>query len=152
MVSVNTIICPIDFSDFSHAALSHAETIARTFGAELIVAHIVEPVLYPVAYGLPVADPSFNLEEESRRGAQKALAPIVDDIASRGVDAKSLVSTGTASLKVCQLVEEHGIDLVVLSTHGLTGVKHMLMGSTAERVVRRCKVPVLTVKADVKTA
>ena len=147
MVSVRRILCPIDFSDYSRAALAEAEAVAVRFDAELIVAHVVEPVLYPVAYGLPIADAGFNLEEESRTGAQKALTPVVDEIVARGVNAKTLVTTGTAALKICDLVEENDVDLVVISTHGLTGVKHALLGSTAERVVRRCKAPVLTVKA-----
>src|SRR5262245_33655696 len=149
MISFKKILCPIDFSSHSHAALEHAEEIARRFGAELIVAHVVEPVLYPVAYGLPPIAP-VNYEEAARENATKALAPLVEAINQRGGKARALVSTGLASLRICEMVTEEHADLVVLATHGYTGLKHVLLGSTAERVVRNCPSPVLTVKATDK--
>ncbi len=146
MIRFQKILSPIDFSAHSQAALEHAEEIARRFGAELIVAHVVEPVLYPVAYGLPPVAP-VNYEEAARASAQKALAALVDAIGKRGGKVRALVTTGIASLRICEIVAEEHIDLVVLATHGYTGLKHVLLGSTAERVVRGCPCPVLTVKA-----
>ncbi|MBW2531847.1 MAG: universal stress protein [Deltaproteobacteria bacterium] len=147
MIQIGKILCPIDFSKPSDTALEHAEEIARKFGAELVVAHVVEPVLYPVAYGLPPVAP-VNYEESAKEAAEKALTPIVQAINERGVKARSLVESGTASMRICDLAEEEGFDLVVLATHGYTGLKHVLLGSTAERVVRHCTCPVLTVKGD----
>ena len=59
-----------------------------------------------------------------------------------------MVDTGAASMRICELVKDQHFDLVVLSTHGYTGLKHVLLGSTAERVVRHCSCPVLTVKSS----
>jgi len=140
------ILCPVDFSKPSEAALAHAEEIARTFGAELLVAHIVEPMIYPVAYGMPPVAP-IDYEDAAKTSAVKALEPIVERLKKAGITANSVVDTGAASMRICDLVKERGCDLVVLSTHGYTGIKHVLLGSTAERVVRHCSCPVLTVKA-----
>jgi nucleotide-binding universal stress UspA family protein len=150
MIRFQKILCPIDFSSHANVALEHAEEIAKRFGAELLVAHVVEPVLYPVAYGLPPVAP-VNYEESARENAGKALAPLVEAINRRGGKARALVSTGLASVRICEMVTEEGADLVVLSTHGYTGLKHVLLGSTAERVVRSCPCPVLTVKASDKS-
>lgn len=145
-MQVRRILCPVDFSDASRAALTTAEEMARSYGAELVLAHVVEPVLYPVAYGL-AATATIDIEEEARAGATKALQPLAAEIVSRGVRCVTHVASGTPSLRICSLVDELEIDLVVMSTHGLTGVRHLLIGSTTERVVRRCRCPVLTVKA-----
>lgn len=146
MPAITKILCPIDFSKHSQVALEHAESIAAKFGAELIVAHIVEPVLYPVAYGLPPVAP-VNYEENAKESAAKALAPIVEGISGRGVAARALVDSGAASMRICDIAEEQGVSMVVVATHGYTGIRHVLLGSTAERVVRKCPCPVLTVKA-----
>ncbi|HZL99778.1 MAG TPA: universal stress protein [Planctomycetota bacterium] len=140
------ILCPIDFSQPSEAALAHAEEIARTFGAELLVAHVVEPMIYPVAYGMPPVAP-IDYEDAAKTSAAKALEPVVARLAKAGVKASPVVDTGAASMRICELVKERKCDLVVLATHGYTGLKHVLLGSTAERVVRHCSCPVLTVKA-----
>lgn len=140
------ILCPVDFSKPSEAALQHAEDLARKFGSELVVAHMVEPVIYPVAYGMPPVAP-IDYEDAARASAEKALAPIVARLTKAGIKASAAVDSGAASMRICEMVKEKNFDLVVLSTHGYTGLKHVLLGSTAERVVRHCSCPVLTVKA-----
>jgi nucleotide-binding universal stress UspA family protein len=146
MVSIRTILCPIDFSDCSRAALEHAEELARRFEASLIVAHVVEPVLYPVAYGLPPVAP-VAFEEGARSSAVKVMDPIVDGLARRGVKARALVDAGNAASRICDLAKEERADLIVLATHGYTGMKHLLLGSTAEKVVRLAPCAVLAVKS-----
>jgi nucleotide-binding universal stress UspA family protein len=140
------ILCPIDFSKPSEVALQHAEEIARTFGSELVVAHVVEPMIYPVAYGMPPVAP-IDYEDAAKSSANTALAPIVARLSKAGLKASALVDSGAASMRICELVKDKHFDLVVLATHGYTGLKHVLLGSTAERVVRHCSCPVLTVKA-----
>ncbi|MFT7463080.1 MAG: universal stress protein A [Pseudohongiellaceae bacterium] len=144
-MKIDRILCPLDFSDQSQAALDNAEGLATTFGAELIVLHVVEPVLYPVAYGL-TSTVAVDLSADACKGAERALAPVVEALLDRGVRAAPLVAEGRASGRICELVDERDIDLVVMATQGLTGVKHLLIGSTAERVVRHCSCPVMTVK------
>ena len=151
MIKIEKILCPVDFSDHSQAALTYAADLARSLGSQLIVLHAVAPVLYPVAYGLAPVGPA-NYEEQARQAAEEKLGEIVAGLDKGGVFATSLVVTGTPWLRIPELVEEHKIDLVVMATHGLTGLKHALLGSNAEQVVRRCSCPVLTVKTGGKAA
>lgn len=145
-MQVRRILCPLDFSDASKAAITQAESVCEAFGAELVLAHVVEPVLYPVAYGL-AATSAYDLETEARNAAEQVMTPLVEELQARGVKATMHLDTGTPALRLCELCGELEIDMIVMSTHGLTGMKHLLIGSTAERVVRRSPVPVLTVKA-----
>lgn len=146
MVTIRTILCPIDFSDCSRTALEHAEEFARRFDAALIVTHVVEPVMYPVAYGMPPVAP-VAFEEGARGSAEKALASLVEGLTARGVKARVLVDSGNAATRICDLARQESADLIVLATHGYTGMKHMLLGSTAEKVVRLAPCAVLAVKA-----
>lgn len=151
MIKIEKILCPVDFSDESQSALEYAADLARSLGSQLIVLHAVAPVLYPVAYGLAPVGPA-NYEEEARKAAEARLQEMLSGLDEGGVFASSLVVTGTPWLRIPELVEEHGIDLVVMATQGLTGIKHALLGSNAEQVVRRCPCPVLTVKGGGKAA
>jgi len=145
-MQVRRILCPLDFSDTGRIAVDHAAALAKTFGAEIVLLHIVEPVLYPVAYGLAVTA-AVDLEQEAVRAAEAALATVAAEVEALGVLVVQRVDTGTPSHRVCDLAVELKADLVVMATHGLTGVRHLVIGSTTERVVRHCDVPVLTVKA-----
>ena len=145
MTSIDKILCPLDFSEHSQVALEHAESLAKRLDAELVLAHVVEPAIYPVAFGaVPMA--VANVEEEAKQHAEQALQKTVAEVVARGVRCSSIVGSGTAALRVCEMVRENGFDLVVMATHGLTGLPHVLLGSTAERIVRHCPCAVFTVK------
>lgn len=146
MLTVTKILCPTDFSDPSREALSTAEQMAGLFDAELLLCHVVEPAIYPVAVGLPPTA-GYDLERQAFDAAEERLGELVSELKSRGVKASASVESGPAWQRLGELVEEHGIGLVVMATHGLTGLAHVLLGSTAERLVRTCPCPVLTVKA-----
>ncbi len=147
-MTVSKILVPIDFSEHSEAALAHASEVATAFGAEVVLHHVVEAALYPVAYGMaPVT--SVNFEEDAKLNAEKAMVPLIDKLGAAGVKASSLIETGMASVRICETADREGFDLIVIATHGLTGLAHLLMGSTAERVVRHANCPVLTVKVNV---
>jgi universal stress protein A len=146
MVRFTKILCPVDFSEHSKAALEHAEDVARKFGADLTLVHVVEPILYPVAYGLPPVSP-VDYEQAARDSAGKALASLSAEVGARGGKAATRIESGAASQRICELAKAEGFDLIVLATHGYTGLKHVLLGSTAERVVRFAHCAVLVVKA-----
>ena len=140
-----TIMCPLDFSEPCRVAMEHAESLARALGAELILAHVVVPAMYPVAFGaVPLG--AVTLEEEARASAEASLADDVKRLSDDGFNCRSLVEVGTPAYRLVEMVQENGVDLVVMGTHGATGLGHVLLGSTAERVVRLCPCPVLTVK------
>jgi nucleotide-binding universal stress UspA family protein len=140
-----TILCPVDFSEPCRVAMEHAESLARTLGAELILAHVVVPAMYPVAFGaVPLG--AVTLEEEARGAAEASLTADVKRLSEQGITCRGLVEVGTPAYRLVEMVRENAVDLVVMGTHGATGLGHVLLGSTAERVVRLCPCPVLTVK------
>src|SRR5262249_16249590 len=144
MLRVRSILCPLDFSEHSHAALQYAAEVARRFEAHLTLLHVIEPVLYPVAYGLPPVW-SGDYESVARESATKALHQLAASLS--GLKPAQKVDVGAASQRICELAKADGHDLIVLATHGYTGLKHVFMGSTAERVVRHAGCAVLVVKS-----
>lgn len=143
MIKITRILCPVDFSEHSQAALAHAAELARRYGASLQLLHVVEPILYPVAYGLPPVAP-VDYEQVARDAAARTLAGYAAKLT--GAEVRQRVESGTASQRICDVAKEQGVDLIVLATHGYTGLKHVLLGSTAERVVRHAPCAVLVVK------
>lgn len=139
------ILCALDFSAPSEAALKAAEQLALRFDAELVVAHVVEPVLAPAAFG-PLPTTVAQVRVEAEDAAKDRLREIVAGLSARGVRATSVLESGPAADTLVEIVRARGVDLVVIATHGLTGLEHALLGSVAERVVRLCPCPVLTIK------
>lgn len=139
------ICCCVDFSDASRAALETAADLARRFGATLTLFHA-----YPVP-GYTFPDGSFvasskmldELAEQARRHLDEWRAMAVS-LGMPGVEAVTAV--GEPAHEIVTWATEKGVDLVVVGTHGRTGLTHALMGSVAERVVRRAPCPVLTVR------
>jgi len=145
MLKFKKVLCPVDFSENSKVALSHAADLARASGGELVVLHVVEPILYPVEYGMaPV--PTVDLESTATANARTKLDELVQEYDQRGIVVGTKVIFGRADSQICDFASEGDFDLIVLATHGLTGLKHLLLGSVAERVVRHAACPVLTVK------
>ncbi|MBI4878959.1 MAG: universal stress protein [Planctomycetes bacterium] len=145
MPKFEKILCPVDFSPDSQVALQYAADLAQSGGGELTVLHVVEPILYPVEYGMaPV--PAVDLESTATANARGKLDELVEAIVAEGVRAATRVVFGRADQQICDVAREGRFDLIVLATHGLTGLKHLLLGSVAERVVRHADCPVLTVK------
>ena len=145
MIKMKRILCPVDFSELSKTALTYAASFAKEFGAELLVVHVVEDVYFPVdptAWGFSVA----TFSKERTTAAEESLADIVKSDVPEGVKAESLVVNGAPFLEIIRLAKKREVDLIVLSTHGRTGLAHVLMGSVAERVVRKAPCPVLVVR------
>jgi nucleotide-binding universal stress UspA family protein len=138
------ICCPIDFSDASRAAMETAADLARRFGATLTLLHAYPVPGYTFPDGSVVASPRMlqELADQAARhlGEWKRLA---QEMGAPTVNAETLV--GEPAPEILSYARDHGIDLLVVGTHGRTGLEHALMGSIAERVVRRARCPVLTV-------
>lgn len=139
------ILVPIDFSEYSKNALSSSITLAKKFNAELILIYVVETAIYPADFGFgQVAMPS--LEREMTERGEAELKKLVKTHIAGSVPSRIIISTGKPFLEICKTAEGEEADLIVIATHGHTGVEHILFGSTAEKVVRKAPCQVLVVR------
>ncbi len=139
------ICCPIDFSDASRAAMEVASDLARRFGAELVLFHAYPVPGYTFPDGSVVASP--KMLQELADGAERHLdAWRVDAEALGAGPVETAKVAGEPAGEIVAFARERGVDLLVLGTHGRSGIEHALMGSIAERVVRKAHCPVLTVR------
>jgi len=146
MLPFQKILCPTDFSDPSYEGLQCGVELASHFGAELCVVNVV-PVIPP----LP-PDPNFAFEiPEYERAlhveAERKLKEVVEQRIPEDVQVHTVVAHGDAADEIVRLAQEEGAGLIVIATHGLTGWRHFVFGSVAEKVVRLAQCPVLTVRA-----
>jgi nucleotide-binding universal stress UspA family protein len=145
---INRILVPVDFSDPSLQALDYAIEFGRPFKAELIVLHVVESAYYPLVADAFVAGYDMGLvQRELERAGREQLARLATRLEKRRLAVRTLLSIGAASPVIVATAKKLGADLIIMSTHGRTGLSHVLMGSVAERVVRSAACPVLTVRA-----
>jgi nucleotide-binding universal stress UspA family protein len=144
------IIAATDFSEDSERALEYAEELARRFGAEITVVHVdqpLSPVMMSPDFGAGVdVGAMSHIAEEQRLLAQRELDKIVGRLRDSGLKARSLLRVGSPFLEIINTAQSEGGDLIVLGTHGRTGLAHVLMGSVAERVVQKAGCPVLTIR------
>ena len=144
-LGIKRILVPIDFSEHSKNALQYAISHAKQFGAELILIYVVEPTVYPadLSFG-QVAFPSF--ENELRERAKKELDELAKTQVGKRVRVRTMIRTGKPFLEIIDTSHEERADLIIIATHGHTGVEHLIFGSTAEKVVRKARCPVLVVR------
>ena len=139
--NVENVLVATDFSEASGVGTEWAARVARDRGARLHVVHVVSPPM-------PVADftaPPLTLDRELHDAAEKRLDALLAEAPLAGLDAHAVLRDGTPSIAVLDVAGEVAADLVVVGTRGLTGFRHLLLGSTAERIVQRAEVPVLSV-------
>jgi universal stress protein A len=146
--TITRILVPTDFSTASDAALGFAKTVAGMFNASLHLLHVFEdPVVtvgFTEAYApLPPATRIALVDD-----AGKQLAARLSEEERARYDATTEVVSGASAMAIVEYAQDRGIDLIVMGTHGRTGMAHLLIGSVAERVVRLAPCPVLTVHAD----
>ena len=138
---------PTDFSECAACALSYATSLARQFKASIICVHVVEPVVPTVGYTgitepLPIADISDQLENSATRELPK----IAECEECAGLEIEDVIAHGDAAAEIVRVAREREVDLIVIASHGRTGLGRILFGSTAEEVVRHAPCPVLVVK------
>ncbi|MDE3057520.1 MAG: universal stress protein [Bacteroidota bacterium] len=146
-ITLTKILVPIDFSEYARKALQYAIPFARQFKAKLYLVYVVEPTIYPADFsfgqvGLP------NVEAELRTKAEEELKELVEKEIQGEVESEWLVKTGLPFVEIASFAKDENIDLIIVATHGHTGVEHILFGSTAEKIVRKAPCPVLVVRSD----
>jgi nucleotide-binding universal stress UspA family protein len=133
MMRFTKLLVPTDFSEASLAAVKYATSVGMCYSSTLYVLYVVEHVRQ-------------GHEEPAVRDAQRRLMELVARALSGEVNVVPVVRAGHAAEVITRFALDEGIDLVIMATHGRTGLRHILLGSVAERVVRCSTVPVMTVK------
>jgi nucleotide-binding universal stress UspA family protein len=146
MLPLKKIVCPTDFSPASEKAIAEALELAREFKAEILLVNVV-PVLPPAP-----SDPNFvfevpEYERALHADAERRLKEMAADVASKGLTVHTEVGHGDAGAEIVRIAKDENADLIVIATHGMTGWRHVMFGSVAEKVVRLAHRPVLTVPA-----
>jgi len=149
-VRLNRIVVGTDFSETSRDAVVYAVAFARRFGADLLLVNAIYPQYYatnadylPFDYG--------SLLDETRRAAEKDMDEIGQSVSFGDVSFRTRIEEGHPGETLVKVAEEEGADLIVVSTHGRTGLPHVLVGSTAQHVVRHANCPVLVIPRAGKT-
>jgi len=146
MVAIRNILVATDFSEPSGVAMAYGRDLARNYNARLHVLHVVEDVL--TRYSTEAGFLLPSLQEDLEKAAQLDLQSRITDEDRSQLNALPIVVSGVSIAEgIVAYAKEHSIDLIVTGTHGRGAVKHFLMGSVAERVVRTAPCPVLTVHA-----
>lgn len=147
MLTIKKVLFPTDFSEFAREAEHYACELARQHSAELHLLTVVEALLpvTPLPSGAPMTIGGIDPVEMPRH-ALRALEAYPDSQWGHGLKIVRVVRSGSPFVEIIRYAREQDIDLIVIGTHGRTGLKHVLMGSVAERVVRKASCPVLTVR------
>ena len=148
-IELKRILVPIDFSEHSRKALQYAIPFAQQFKASIDLVYVVEPTVYPADFSFgQVGFPA--IEDELRKRGGEELDDLLRHEIGKRVKAKRAIRTGKAFYEILQYAKEETIDLIIIATHGHTGIEHALFGSTAEKVVRKAPCPVLVVRTEEK--
>ena len=140
ILKLKSILVPIDFSNISQTALEYAVPLAKQFGAKVTLLHAIEPLPYPVGLTyLPMGEgfPIKSMEENLNKLAKTIKPQHLKEV---------IVQVGSAFEVVTNVARDRKVDLIIITTHGHTGLRHVFMGSTAERVVRHAPCPVFVVR------
>lgn len=141
---INRVLAPVDLSEQSEMVVDHAVALSEAYAAPLDLLHVVEEAAYPNVYGIDPLTPALPNVQDRAREALETLAAQID---LRTDPVNVHVLAGHAAHDIVDFAEEHAVDLIVMATHGRTGLERFLIGSVAEKVVRRAPCPVFTLKS-----
>ena len=145
--AMEKILVPIDFSEHSKSALSYAREIAALYGSSLQLIHAIEEPVYPYFYAPAGGFSVAQQLEELRVKTDEALEKLMSESRGPEVPYEKFVVTGRPAIEITRFAEEQSSDMIVIATHGLSGLERLLVGSTAEQVVRLATCPVFSVKS-----
>ena len=138
------ILCPVDFSEFTDEILEYTLDITKKYNAELHLIHIIPNLNYFTPYeSFFTPENLIVVEKNMEAEVNKDFDAIMKKI---GIPAKKVIRTGAAFVEIINYARSESMDLIIIGTHGRTGLEHILIGSVAERVIRKAPCPVLTVR------
>ncbi len=148
-LNIKKVLVPIDFSDYSKEALNYSLNFINCFNAELTLIYVIEPVIYPPDFSATqISIPPT--EVEITKNAEESLNQLINKEIPSDIKVKSIIKTGKPFVEIVETASEEDIDLIIISSHGHSGVEKILFGSTAEKVVRKAPCPVLTLRTPLK--
>ncbi|MCK5087176.1 MAG: universal stress protein [Melioribacteraceae bacterium] len=149
MDTIKKILVPIDFSDYSKQALRYTVTFAKNFNAKIYMIYVIEPMIYPADFSMgQIAIPSSDINIDTR--AKEELETLAKNEIKPEINYDILIKTGKPFVEIIESAADLDVDLIIIATHGHTGMEHLLFGSTAEKVVRKAPCPVLTLREPIK--
>ncbi|MGE4497650.1 MAG: universal stress protein [Deferribacterales bacterium] len=148
MIKIKKILYPTDFSEPSKIALEYAAELAKQFGAELEILHVMFDETQVVSFYLPQVTMQ-SLSTDIETGSAKQLDEFIkSQPVLKGVNYTTKLIKGTPFIEITKHAKDTAADMIVIGTHGRTGLDHVLFGSTAEKVVRKAPCPVFTVRPE----
>jgi nucleotide-binding universal stress UspA family protein len=139
------ILVPLDGSELAKMALDEAEKLAKTFDAEIILFQVVP--FMPI-YGSPELVTPLIVDEKQKEAAEKYLVNLSEELKKRGFRAAATVRTGQqVAVEIIDFAKEAGVDLIIMCTHGRSGISRWVMGSVALKVVTRAETPILLIRS-----
>jgi nucleotide-binding universal stress UspA family protein len=147
-MKISKILVPTDFSTGAQEALDYGVDLFAGGGVEIVVLHVIEPLYYATPADLYGASANLSmLLDEQTRVAKEQLAQLARRLEKRRLRIRTVLQTGSPYQLILETADKLKVDLIVMATHGRTGLSHLLMGSVAEKIVRAARCPVLTVRA-----
>ena len=146
MIDLHRILVPTDFSKQSQNALKYAVAFAEKFGAELYLLHVVQDLAVFIPDMITVAPPVLPTVKQLTDAVYVAFERLIEENHLTGLAVHREVREGSPFVEIIRFASEEDMDLIVLSTHGHTGLAHVLLGSVTEKVVRKAPCPILTVR------
>jgi len=144
-MQIKTVLFPTDFSQGARAAMDHAISLAKDYRSKLILLYVIQDISIAEWY-IPSSLSAADLMEDMQKSAWNEMDRWGMEVLQTVKDVEKLVVRGVPFVEIIKTAKERHADLIVIGTHGRTGIDHMLFGSTAEKVVRKAACPVLTVR------
>lgn len=144
-MNIKKILVPTDFSGNADQGVDYACAIAKAFGAAVVLLHVSAPPFYQAGYGIS-PETIVEMQQSIARAIKEQLEKTRKRVQDSGVKVSVKTVEGIAAVEINEAAKREGADMIIMATHGHTGVKHFFLGSTTEKVVRTSACPVLTVR------
>jgi len=143
-MEIKKILCPIDFSDISQSGFNYAVFMAHSHKAELTVLHVIDQLHGLGGYQVLALDLG-EISQQMEKDASAKLSDLLSQV-KENIKIEKAVRSGKASSQIIKMAKDIKADLIIMASHGRTGIPHVIMGSVAETVVRHAECPVLVVR------